>query len=424
MKTKVLAIASTFPRWQNDTTPRFVYDLLNRLVSEYDTIVLAPHDRGALKKEKLGKVDVRRFAYFKPESMQKLCYNGGIIPNMKSSFLAKMQMPLLVIAEFLAASSIIKKEKIRLIHAHWMLPQGLVGVFLKKIFKIPLLVTIHGSDLFPLKNVLFKKLQHFVVKNADFITVNTEATKNELLGRFPEALTKVKIIPMGVASDFFRKLKIKKPAKYSKNKILLFVGRLSDQKGLQYLINAMPKIVEEEPTVKLLIIGEGPYKTELEKKINENRIEEHVEFLGSLPSSEIIKYHNYADVFVLPSLANKTGTEALGLALMEAMSSGCAVIGTNIGGIPSLIKNGHNGILVPQKDSKALAKAVIMLLKNRKKAETIGKNASNFIRRNYSWDKIGKEFINTLENSICAHSSLQRGESNRNFRRAQKHSVL
>src|SRR3990167_3096083 len=144
MKKKVLAIASTFPRWENDATPRFVYDLSNRLASNYDVIALAPHDKGALKKEKLGKVDVRRFAYFKPESMQKLCYNGGIIPNMKSNFLAKMQMPLLIVTEFFFASKIIKKEKISLIHAHWILPQGLVGAFLKKLFKIPLVVTIHG----------------------------------------------------------------------------------------------------------------------------------------------------------------------------------------------------------------------------------------------------------------------------------------
>src|SRR3989338_3563555 len=243
MKKKVLAIASTFPRWENDTTPRFVYDLSNILASKYDMAVLAPHYRGALKKEKLGRVDVRRFAYFKPESLQKLCYDGGIIPNMKSGFLAKMQMPLLIITEFFAASKIIKKEKISLIHAHWILPQGIVGVFLKNIFKVPLLVTIHGSDLFPLKNPVFKNLQKFVVENADFITVNAEATKKELLGRFPEASRKVKVIPMGVNSDFFKKLKIKKPAKYLKNKILLFVGRLSDQKGLQYLIDTLQEVV-------------------------------------------------------------------------------------------------------------------------------------------------------------------------------------
>ena len=159
----------------------------------------------------------------------------------------------------------------------------------------------------------------------------------------------------------------------------------------------MPEIVKKEPTAKLLIIGEGPFKAELERRINENKVIEHVEFLGSLPASEVAKCHNYASVFILPSLANKTGTEALGLALMEAMSSGCAVIGTNIGGIPSLIKNGYNGILVWQKDSMELYKSVAALLKNKKKAEAMGKNAAAFIQKNYSWSKVGKEFIEIYE---------------------------
>src|SRR3989338_3046173 len=400
MENKVLVTTTTFPRWNDDSTPRFVYELSEKLAAKYNVIVLAPHHKGALKKEKLGKVDVRRFAYFKPEPLQKLCYNGGIIPNMESSFLAKIQMPLLIVTEFFFASKIIKKEKISLIHAHWILPQGLVGVFLKKLFKIPLIVTIHGSDLFPLKSNLFRKLHKFVATNADFITVGSEATKNELIGRIPSSSGNVKVIPMGVDSSIFRKIKIKKPKKYSKNKILLFVGRLSDQKGLQYLIDTMPDIVKEETSAKLLIIGEGPYKSELCKRMNENKVNENVEFLGSLSSSEIAKYHNYADIFIFPSLSNKTGTEALGLALMEAMSSGCAVIGTNVGGIPSLIKNGYNGILVKQKDSRELSKSVAALLKNKKKADAMGKNAAAFIQKNYSWDKVSSRFIKIYEKAL------------------------
>ncbi len=399
MQNSILVTTTTFPRWKNDSTPRFVYELSEKLAAKYNVMVLAPHHKGALKREKLGKVYVRRFAYFKPESLQKLCYNGGIIPNMESSFLAKLQMPLLIISEFFAAFRLIKKEKIGLIHTHWILPQGLVGTILKKLFKIPLIVTIHGSDLFPLKGIFFKKLHKFIVSNADFITVGSEATKKELISRIG-LFGNVKVIPMGVDSNAFKKIKIKKPKKYLKNMILLFVGRLSDQKGLQYLIDAMPSIIKQESNAKLLIIGEGPYKQDLCRKIDENRVNGNVEFLGSMPLSEVAKYHNYADIFIFPSLSTKTGTEALGLALMEAMSSGCAVIGTNVGGIPSLIKNGYNGILVKQKDSKELSKSVIALLKNRKKAEAMGKNAALFIRKNYSWAKTGKEFINIYKSII------------------------
>ena len=392
MENKVLVITSTFPRWKNDATPRFVYDLSDRLASGYDIIVLAPHYHKAAKKENIGKLKVRRFVYLKPELMQKLCYEGGMIPNMKKSLLAKIQMPLFILSEFFVSKSIIKKENIEMVHAHWILPQGFVGVFLKKIFKIPLLVTVHGSDLFPLKNKLFKKLQNFVVKNADIVTVNSNATKNELVSRFPSFSSKIRTIPMGVDINIFKKKSVKRPKKYTENKILLFVGRLSDQKGLQYLIEAMPDIIKYDSRVKLLIIGEGSYGKTLQEKTRNNGLEKNVEFLGSMPSQEIVKYYNFADIFVMPSLSTKTGTEALGLALLEAMASGCAVIGTNVGGIPFVIKNNHNGILVRQKDKQELSKAVIALLKNRKNSTKLGTNAAEFARKNYSWDKISKEF--------------------------------
>ena len=399
-KNKILVLATTFPRWKNDTTPRFVYDLSDKLTRNYNVIALAPHHKGSKKKEVMGKLQVRRFVYFKPESLQKLCYEGGMIPNMKNSFLAKIQMPLLIISELLSSYRLVKEEQINMIHAHWILPQGFVSVFLKKLFKIPLMVTVHGSDLFPLKNTLFKRLQNFVVKNADSVTVNSSATKNELVRRFPSYSSKISVIPMGIDINRFKERSIKKPKKYTGNNILLFVGRLSDQKGLQYLIEAMPEIIKYDAKVKLLIIGEGPYGEKLKDKAGANGISDHVEFLGSMSNSEIAKYYNFADIFIIPSLSTKTGTEALGLSLLEAMASGCTVIGTKVGGIPFVIKKDYNGLLVKQKDSKELANAVITLLKNNQKSKKLGKNAAEFVRKNYSWDKISKEFTKTYKNLL------------------------
>lgn len=400
MEKKILVIATTFPRWSNDSTPRFVYDLSNRLASRFKIIVLAPHYKNIKKTENMGKLQVRRFVYFKPESLQKLCYGGGIIPNMRGSFLAKIQMPLLILSEFFAAHNIVKKDHIDMVHAHWMLPQGFVGVFLKKIFKIPLLITVHGSDIFPLKNMLFKNLQNFVVKNANYITVNSKATQKELLSRFPQYATKIKVIPMGIDINLFRKRNIKKPKKYAKSKVLLFVGRLSDQKGLQYLIGSMPSILRRYPDTRLLVIGEGPYKIKLEENASNLGIEQKIEFLGSMPAADIAKYYNFADIFIIPSLSTKTGTEALGLSLLEAMASGCAVVGTNVGGIPFAIKDGYNGILVKQKSSNEISQAVIALLKDREKSKKLGKNAAELIRKDYSWERVSKDFIKLYKNLL------------------------
>ena len=233
---------------------------------------------------------------------------------------------------------------------------------------------------------------HFVIQNCDSITVNSEATKKEIVHRFPEYSSKIEIIPMGVNVDLFKKKKTQKPKKYSKNKVLLFVGRLSDQKGLQYLVDSMVDLMRYDKHIKLLVIGEGPYEKILRKRISSKDVGSNVEFLGSISTDKVSEYHNFADIFILPSLSNKTGTEALGLSLLEAMASGCAVVGTNVGGISFAIKNGDNGLLVRQKDHHALSHAIITILKNKKKSLSMGKNAAKFVRENYSWKTISKDF--------------------------------
>ena len=388
-KKNILVIATTFPRWHNDSTPSFVYELSERLGKSYNISVLAPHHYGAKKNEKMGSVQVKRFAYFWPERLQRLCYGAGIIPNMKSSMLAFFQFPLLIFSEFVNSWKIIRREKIDLIHAHWMLPQGIIGAVLKKIFGKPLMVTIHGSDLFPLKNLFFRKLQEFTVKNADIVTINSPAAKKELLDRFSIYEEKIFLIPMGINTKLFRNKNRKNNGKAKK---ILFVGRLNDQKGLDYLIIAMRKISKKEPNARLLIIGEGEYKSYLHQLAGNEEVSDRVEFMGAKPHNELVHYYQSCDILVLPSLSNKTGTESLGLVLIEGMACGLPVVGTRVGGIPSIINNRENGILVEQKNSDELADAINFLLDHPKESKRMGINASNFARNNFSWDKVSGQF--------------------------------
>ena len=109
MKT-TLVLTSTFPRWKNDTTPRFVYDLSGRLAEKgYKTAVLAPHADHSEKHEKFGSLDVYRFQYFYPSSMQKLAYGAGIIPNAKSSFAAKLNIPFFLLSEYFSIKKLTRE---------------------------------------------------------------------------------------------------------------------------------------------------------------------------------------------------------------------------------------------------------------------------------------------------------------------------
>lgn len=388
---KALVATTTFPRWSNDSTPSFVFDL-SRLISKkgYEVVIIAPHHAGSKKSEKIGKIKVKRFSYFFPAKLQRLCYDGGILPNIKKSFLAKIQVPFLMVSQYFSTKNLIKKEKFDVLHAHWIFPSGFLCTLLSKKYKIPLLLTIHGSDIFALRNIFFRWIQNFTLKHSSFVTVNSSATEMEIKRRFPN-IDKIYKIPMGVDFSKFRKRKAIMGS-YKGKKIILFVGRLSKQKGIEYLIKAMPNVIKKVKNAKLLIIGEGQTKPELERLKNEVNLKDSIEFLGSQPREKLIDYYNLSDVVVLPALSDKTGTEGLGLVLLEAMATKTAVIGSNIGGIKDIIEDNKTGLRVEQKNPDSLAKAIIKILENNNLRNRFSANGQKFVYKNYSWKTITDRF--------------------------------
>ena len=195
-------MASTFPRWNNDTTPAFVYYLSDILAKKYNIKILAPHYFKAKKYQKMGNLSVYRFRYFFPEKYQRLCYDGGVLPNIRRSFLARIQVPIFLLAEFFSARKLIKKEKIDLVHAHWILPQGIVWALVKKFYGTDLIITAHEGDIFPLKNKIFRIMAKFALNSCDFCTVNSNATKKAVLS-VSKDIKNIAIVPMGVDSNLF-----------------------------------------------------------------------------------------------------------------------------------------------------------------------------------------------------------------------------
>lgn len=391
----ILVLSSTFPRWKDDTTPGFVYELSGRLARKgRKIIVLAPHAYGSAKVEKLGSIEIRRFQYFIPSKLQKVAYGAGIIPNVRGSLLAKLQVPFFLMSEFFAAKSLARKYNPDIVHAHWMIPQGLIGFVLKKTYKAPLIVTVHGSDLFPLKNFLFKKIQKIILKNCDICTVNSEATKNEIIRRFPEFSDKLNIIPMGIDTKIFSKNgRIKNKFKqYRNKKIILFVGRLNEQKGIGYLIKALSIVKSRFPHALLLIIGDGEYRRELEKLVSTLKLNGHVNFLGAVEHKKIADYCNLADVFVLPSVTSSIGTEGLGLVLLEAMACGTCVVATSSGGIRFIVKDNENGLLAKERNEIDLANKIIKVLSDKKLRDRLAENGRKYAKEKYDWNNIAKEF--------------------------------
>lgn len=395
IRKKILVLASTFPRWENDTTPPFVFELEKRLAEDFDITVLAPHFPGAKKKEIVKKMHIYRFTYFWPTQYQRLCYEGGILPNLKRNKLLYFQALSLLIFEFINAIRLIKKEKMQLIHAHWIIPQGFVALLLNKTFHIPYLVTTHGGDIYGLQNKLLYFVKKTVLQNAKKITVVSNAIKEEIIHTIDPRLS-IEVLSMGVDSQLFNPSKFDRAIKLKykvSGPLLLFVGRLAEKKGVRYLLEAMPAIIKEFPNIVLLIVGEGTIKDELEGLAIFLGISKNVFFVGGIPNTELPKYYATADIFIGPSIQIDDGdTEGLGLTFVEASFSGCIPVGTNIGGISDVIENNKSGILVPQKDPQSIADTVVKLLHDKKLARNLKSYGSKNLVKKFDWKYITQHY--------------------------------
>jgi glycosyltransferase involved in cell wall biosynthesis len=400
---KVCILTTSFPRFKGDTAGIFIYHFCRWLVKKGVNVeVIVPHDHGCPFTEKWGAIGIHRFPYFYPYQLQRLCYGSGIVKNIKTSLPVILQLPFLLISEFFYSLVFFQNSNPDIIHAHWTLPQGLVGILAKKILKIPCVTSIHGSDIFGLSSALFKAFNTIVIRNSDVCTANSKATAGiaRKLGRNDN----IKILPMGVDTDNFqkthdidslkRKYKIKGPA-------ILFVGRLIDWKGTAYLIEAMPEILLRFPTAKALIIGSGPLKENLLSLADSLALQEHVIFIGEVSHQELVPFYSMADIFVLPSIVNeKRETEGLGVVLLEAIACGLPVIGSDVGGIPDIIRNNETGLLCKQKDAQDLSTKIVRLLENRSLQEKFVNNGLQLVKQNFSWEVVADRFIEVYQN-VC-----------------------
>jgi len=246
---RVLVLATTFPRWQTDTEPRFVFDLTKQLAKNVNLWVLAPHAPGAEMEEKIEGVKILRFPYFFPKRFETLCYEGGILPKLKTQWLARLQLPFFLAAQCLAIWRTVLKYKINFIHCHWVIPQGFFVALLNSLFKIPYLLTAHGGDVYSFKkNFLIRRCSGYALKRAKTCTVNSQPTGQAV--RDIRSSAPIQIISMGVDTRRFHpenfNPKIKEDLNIQ-NEFLLAVGRFAEKKGFRYLIQAMPEILKKSP---------------------------------------------------------------------------------------------------------------------------------------------------------------------------------
>ena len=387
---KVVAVTTAFPRSDSDVLIPWIIRLINLLKEKgVETDVFTSSYCGR-KSEISRNISVFRFRYFF-KKWEKLSHDMSVPEKLKSNKLYFLVLPFFMIFGMISACFYAKKNDFDLIHVHFPFPLALFGMVMKSVSKKPLVMTCHGSEVnMAKKNPVFRKIFNFMLKRADFITVNSTFMKNELSKIIPAK--EIEIIPMGSGIGEISEKSLKKEQKTKTN--LLFVGRLIEWKGTKYLIDAAKLL--DPAKFELHIAGDGPERENLEKTAPENVI-----FHGYQTGKNLEELYLNADIFILPSIVDDAGyTEGLGTVLLEATNFSIPLIGTDVGGIPDIIKDGKTGILVPQKDPEAISDAVKKLAENSGLRETLVKNAKNHIEKSFSWETITEKFFGIYSSLI------------------------
>lgn len=373
-KPTILITTSTFPRSENDSIPRFVLDLAQSVQYNDQIILLTPHIPGCPESEIYGEVKVERYRYF-PEKYESLVGEGGILPRIKQNPLRILQVPFLLIAQYIAVKKIVQNHNVKLIHAQWFFPQAPIAMLVANKYKIPFGVTSHGSDINQLKSPVFKEIYKQVIKKTEFITAVSESLAQKIQGLRE---VEVSVIPMGINQRYFE---VKRTNVDTKS--IISVGRLDKQKGFQDIIRALPSL----PGYHYTIIGEGSDRGYFEDLAKKHKVSDRVHLVGSKTPEEIKKHYQTAGLFILPSR-----TEGFGLSVVEAMAAGVPVITSDISALVSHTRQG-DGISIHTQDISQLESAVKQVNKiDSKKAQEYAKQ--------FSWESVGQKFSTLYHNTL------------------------
>jgi glycosyltransferase involved in cell wall biosynthesis len=310
------------------------------------------------------------------------------------------------------ASELMNKfGKFDVIHAHdWLVSYAAKS--LKEAYDVPMVATIHATEN-GRNSGIHDETQRYIndsewqlTYEASEVIVNSNYMKNEIQRIFGLPYDKINVIPNGVKLDKFegieRDYDLRRQYAMDNEKIILYVGRLVYEKGVQNLIGAMPKILENYHDSKLVICGRGGMMDELKQEAHNLGIDEKVYFVGYCDAAKVQKMYINADIAVFPSTY-----EPFGIVALEGMLSGTPIVVSDVGGLNEIVEHGVTGMKSYAGNSNSIADSVLALLYDQELCNKVSKNAIEVVKEKYNWNVIAQATFKTYEKAISKSKSKE-----------------
>ena len=387
---RILMLSWEYPPRVVGGIARVVHDLSHRLIKDGHEVTVVTYRDGNVP-------------YFEDDNGVQVYRvdNFMIQPNNFIDWV--MQLNFNMIAK--TGEIIAKEGNFDVIHAHdWLVAYA--AKTLKTSYNTPIVSTIHATEAG--RNSGIREQQQKYINDTEWmltyesseVIVNSNYMKNEMQRLFGLPFEKINVVPNGVSPSNFtvseRDYDFRRKYAMDNEKIILFMGRLVYEKGIQHLISAMPKILNNYHDAKLIVAGKGGMLGELQNEVNSLGLGNKVYFTGQLSPKQVQKMYKCADIAVFPSTY-----EPFGIVAIEAMLSGVPTVVTDIGGLNEIVDHGVTGMKSYAGNANSLADSILALLFDHKLCDTIVKNAKQEVKTKYNWTKIAQDTHFTYQKAIC-----------------------
>lgn len=396
---KILMLSWEYPPRIVGGIARVVHDLSKRLIKDGHDVTVVTYRDGDLPYYENDKgVEVHRID------------NYIISPNNFIDWVMQMNFNMISKVNELLA----KGEKFDVIHAHdWLVAYA--AKTLKNSFDIPLVSTIHATESGRNKGIhdetqrYINDTEWMLTYESSEVIVNSNFMKSELQRLFGLPFEKINVVPNGINVNTFsgieRDYEFRRQYAADNEKIILFMGRLVYEKGIQHLIDAMPKILANYNDAKLIVAGKGGMLDDLKAKVNMLGLSQKVYFTGYLNAKQVVKMYKCADISVFPSTY-----EPFGIVALEAMLAGVPTVVSDTGGLNEIVSHGVNGMKSYTGNPNSLADSILTLLYDYQLCSEITKNAKQTVKVEYNWAKLAQDTHFVYQKAICETMANRQAE--------------
>ena len=388
---KILMLTWEYPPRIVGGIARVVHDLSKRLIKDGHEVTVVTYRDNA---------DVPEYENDKGVNVYRVD-NYIIHPNNFIDWILQLNFNLVS-----KATEIINKEGgFDVIHAHdWLVANAAKA--LKNAYGIPVVATIHATEAGRNSGIhddtqrYINDTEWMLTYEASEVIVNSNYMKNELQRLFGLPYEKINVIPNGINLSNFtgieRDYDFRRQYAMDNEKIILYVGRLVYEKGIQHLIAAMPKVLSNYHDAKLIIAGRGGMMDQLRQEASNLGLNNKIYFTGYLDSKQVQKMYKCADVAVFPSTY-----EPFGIVALEAMLAGVPTVVSDVGGLDEIVTHGVDGMKAYAGNANSIADSITALLYDHQLATNVAKKAKQKVKEQFNWEKIAQDTHFTYEKAIC-----------------------